>query len=74
MLNETETTAFGCPFCGCLTCGASYDGPTKENVQHAISWGEDLDGGFWQVDCSICGASGPRKKTREDAIGAWNDR
>jgi hypothetical protein len=36
----------------------------------------DEDDGFppFFVQCSACGAAGPRKRTREAAIAAWNTR
>ena len=29
-------------------------------------------GDYWKVDCLICGASGPKAKTEDEAIKKWN--
>jgi len=47
-----------CPFCG-----------EKEEIYQ-----DRYRGGYWNVHCLMCGASGPNHKTEVAAIKAWNGR
>jgi Lar family restriction alleviation protein len=61
-----------CPYCG-GKAEITYNGPTAEQVKHAISWGDDVD---WQYygECAHCGATGPACISETEAIAAWNRR
>ena len=47
-----------CPFCGCKT----------------INMNKNIDGHIFWFYCYGCGATGPRKLSRDDAETAWNRR
>ena len=47
-----------CPFCGSPSAPPDLDG-------------ED---GSWAVYCLDCGAKGPTRETKDDAVSAWNQR
>lgn len=55
-----ETTLLPCAHCGC-------DTPWLEDIEHT-------QGLRWYVFCPVCGATGGQKRTRAEAIAAWNTR
>jgi hypothetical protein len=61
----TETTLLPCPFSGTNNVILVCNGPTREQVQHAISWAQDYDVSFF-VQCDYCGATS--QETNEEAI------
>ncbi len=74
-----------CPFCGGGPAkrvqGTSfsgvelqYNGPTPGQVQHAISWGDDVGDCSFYVHCGTCGGMGPTHHKKDDAINAWKMR
>lgn len=63
-----------CPFCG----GAAErvnNGPTKAEIQTALSWGQDADDGGSFIRCTRCDAATALYfDRRENLYTAWNDR
>lgn len=49
-----------CPF---STCGSSD-----------AAWQHDRNKGVYFITCGSCDASGPMRKTKEEAVKAWNAR
>ena len=63
-----------CPFCG-GDAERVDNGPTKEQVQHAVSWGEDLDDGGSYIRCTTCDAATALHYDRkENLVSSWNRR
>jgi Lar family restriction alleviation protein len=47
-----------CPFCGSLSTPPDLDG----------------EGDSWYVVCPDCGATGPERPAKSDAVAVWNRR
>lgn len=45
-----------CPFCGSKP-EIKFNGPTADEVQNAISWGDDVGDGEYYPECPGCGAT-----------------
>lgn len=73
MSEPKSTTIERCPFCG-FNAQLIFNGPTKDQVQHTISWGQDVDGGMWFVQCDACGANTGEAYTEDGATEFWNRR
>lgn len=68
------TDLLPCPFCGGMAERVD-NGPTKEQVQHAISWGQDFDDGGSFIRCTSCDASTALHFDRkENLVESWNRR
>jgi Lar family restriction alleviation protein len=63
-----------CPFCG-GEAERLNNGPTKEQMAHALSWGGDADDGGSFIHCKRCDASTALHfDRRENLESSWNDR
>lgn len=63
-----------CPFCGGQAERVD-NGPTKEQMQNALSWGQDCDDGGSFIRCTRCdAATSIHFERRENLIASWNDR
>ena len=63
-----------CPFCGGVA-ECVDNGPTREQVQYAKSWGDDCDDGGSFIHCTVCDASSAIHFDRkENLVGSWNRR
>lgn len=68
------TGLLDCPFCGGKAERVD-NGPTKAEVQHAISWGEDVDDGGSFIHCVDCDASTSLVFGRRESLSSlWNRR
>lgn len=70
---DSTTTLLPCPFCG-GEAHLMFIGPTIEQINHAVAWAEDIDGGIEWVECSECGATGPEGPDKGDGKTNWNRR
>lgn len=63
-----------CPFCG--GSAERVDNlPTNEQVQNALSWGQDYDDGGSFIHCTRCDASTAIHFDRkENLVSSWNER
>lgn len=63
-----------CPFCGGRAERVD-NGPSKEQIAHLISWGQDCDDGGFFIHCTKCDASTALHfERRENLVSSWNDR
>lgn len=63
-----------CPFCGGEAARVD-NGPTKEQMQQALSWGGDADDGGSFIHCTRCDASTALHfDRRENLVSSWNER
>lgn len=68
------TDLLPCPFCGSKAERVD-NGPTKAQMQNAISWGQDADDGGSFIHCTKCDASTALHFDRkENLVSSWNDR
>lgn len=55
-----------CPF-----CGGSAIIEMQDNLRDLRIWGGYAP---WTAHCVVCGADGPKRKEKRQAIAAWNTR
>ena len=55
-----------CPFCGC--------GPSNDEHAQQVQFYREISAPNGYVWCEGCGAEGPWRKDRDEAIAAWNHR
>lgn len=74
MSDESVTTnGMGpCKLCGSKDVAIDFNGPTPEQVQHAISWGQDYDASYFGF-CHSCSAWGLSGETGDEAKQKWNE-
>lgn len=51
-----------CPFCGVVT------------IEIALTVNPHLSTAIYCVTCRVCGATGPRERSRSEALDAWRNR
>lgn len=69
-----STDLLDCPFCG-GEAERVDNGPTKAELQNALSWGGDVDDGGLFIRCKSCDASTALHFDRkENLLSSWNRR